>query len=149
MAQVFIDVPPGVCVVLRLADQDGSLGDGEFEFHHDTPDHPNSIVVKETGGFSGSVLGGANEVLYHEHYGNVPMPDAPIPATPEPTLRAKTEWLRDRGYVVDSRHPSVRSGQPGKYMLTDMEFEGVGYAIVGDDIDALIDDAYSFLKLGD
>lgn len=43
--------------------------DGEFEIHFDTDEHPNSLIVKETAGLPGSVMGAAESTLYHEQWG--------------------------------------------------------------------------------
>lgn len=40
--------------------------DGEFEIHFDTPEYKEQIVVKEIAGLSGSEVGEANAILYHE-----------------------------------------------------------------------------------
>jgi hypothetical protein len=40
--------------------------DGEFQIHFDTAEHPNQIVVKETGGISATTIGAALSVLYQD-----------------------------------------------------------------------------------
>lgn len=48
--------------------------DGEFEIHFDSLQYPNSLVVKETAGISGTDIGEADEILYQERFG-VPTDD--------------------------------------------------------------------------
>lgn len=52
------------------------------------------------------------------------------------------------GYKISARDPAVKPEFPGAWMVTDPEDSEEGYAIVGDDRDELVTEAYRHL-LGD
>jgi hypothetical protein len=68
---VNIVLNPGEAVSVSFAETDGS-----FEIHFDTKEHPNAVVVKETGGMPGNVCGKAFEIMHHEQFED----GEPIPA---------------------------------------------------------------------
>lgn len=53
----------------------------------------------------------------------------------------KSETLRKYGYFVGPRDPNVNPGFPGKFMVSDPLDNEEGYAIVGDDLDDLVNEA--------
>lgn len=53
----------------------------------------------------------------------------------------KKEALVNAGYIVGLRDASVQPGVPGKYMVVDKHDED-GFAIVGDDLNELVVEAY-------
>jgi len=65
---MIILIQPGQKLIVGFADADNRLVDGEFEVHFDTKEHPRRILVKETAGLPGSVLGKAKQVLYEEKF---------------------------------------------------------------------------------
>lgn len=70
-----ITLMPGEKVVIQFHESDG-----EFEIHFDTAGHPDAIVVKETGGFEGSVKGAALEIMHHEQFDTGDPEDVAAPA---------------------------------------------------------------------
>jgi hypothetical protein len=56
--------------------------DGEFEIHYNTPEHPDSLIVKETAGLPGSLKGEAFEILYDEKFG-LGIDDVAVEKAPE------------------------------------------------------------------
>lgn len=67
-----VSIRPGMVVRVHVYDSDGSHvydGDGSFEVHYDTAEYPECLIVRESSGIPGSVLGGANEVFYCEYFG--------------------------------------------------------------------------------
>lgn len=67
-----IMIAPGETLKIGFLDENGRESDGEFEVHFDTKEHPNSLLIKETAGLPGSILGGAEAILYHEYFGDPP-----------------------------------------------------------------------------
>ena len=67
-------VRPGETLTIMFEGDDGIGVDGEFEVMFDNPKCgcKGQLVVKESGGFPGSVKGGANEVLFHEDFRDLP-----------------------------------------------------------------------------
>lgn len=53
-------------LVVRFADTDG-----EFEIHFDSQKYPKQIIVAETAGLPGNVVGAAESILYHGDWRNV------------------------------------------------------------------------------
>lgn len=70
-----IMIAPGETLTIGLLDENGHESDGEFQVHFDTVTHPQSLVIKETAGLPGSVLGEACAILYHEYFGVPPHSD--------------------------------------------------------------------------
>lgn len=70
-----IMIAPGETLTIGLLDENGYEADGEFQVHFDTKEHPNSLIIKETAGLPGSVLGEACSILYHEHFSVPPHED--------------------------------------------------------------------------
>lgn len=62
-------IAPGETLTIGFLDENGHEMDGEFQVHFDTEEHPSSLIIKETAGLPGSVLGEACAILYHEHFG--------------------------------------------------------------------------------
>ena len=56
-----ITLHPGEKLIVSLASTDG-----EFELHFDTPEYPGQLVVRESAGFDGNVVGSALQTLYKE-----------------------------------------------------------------------------------
>ena len=67
-----------------------------------------------------------------------------------PTTQA--EWLRDHGWFVGDRDPRLNTKYPGKFMVTENDFEDYElptedgsngpWCIVGDNLDALTKEAF-------
>lgn len=55
--------------------------------------------------------------------------------------------LKLNGYLVVDRHPEVKIGIPGKFMVYDPHDDEEGYCIVGDDRNQLVLDAYEHLEV--
>lgn len=82
--------------------------------------------------------------------GDVPPPCAgptpPVPPTEVTSTETMRDILRSNGYELKDRDPAVKPDHPGKFMLVDTEDGPVdGYAIVGDDADELIAEAYKHM----
>lgn len=80
-----IMIAPGETLTIGLLDENGHEADGEFKVCFDTAEHPYSLIIKETAGLPGSVLGEACAILYHEHFGVSPHEDEAAleqPSTP-------------------------------------------------------------------
>jgi len=55
-------------------------------------------------------------------------------------------WLISHDFVISARDPSVKPGHEGAFMVTDPLDNEEGFAIVGDDRDELIIEAYEHLS---
>ena len=62
---MIITLAPGDSLQVQFKDTDG-----EFQVHFDTKEHPQSIIVKETGGMPGNIIGKAQTTLYQEDFGS-------------------------------------------------------------------------------
>lgn len=63
---MIVTLEPGDFVKIQFKDTDG-----EFQVHFDTEEHNCSIVVKETGGMPGNIIGDARTILHHEDFSQV------------------------------------------------------------------------------
>jgi hypothetical protein len=63
-------------VVIGFVDEDGDDLDGLFQIHMDSRKYPNAIVVEESSGLDGNVIGQANQILYHEQFGGTVGPNS-------------------------------------------------------------------------
>ena len=65
-------------------------------------------------------------------------------------MSPKEEVLLSYGYAVNVRDPRVKPDFAGQFMLTDIEDTSDGsYAVVGDDREELVQDAYAWMGLDD
>lgn len=69
---MIIRLQPGDKLKVKFSDKDGFDEDGEFEIHFDTKKHKGAVLIKETAGLPGSVIGRGFEILYHEQFDNPP-----------------------------------------------------------------------------
>lgn len=67
MAKIMVGY--GEIVKIGFLNEDGIETDGGFEVHYNSKEHPDSLLIKESEGLSGSVKGKANEILYQEDFG--------------------------------------------------------------------------------
>ncbi len=61
---MIVTLNPGDVLQVQFAETDGA-----FEIHFDSQQHPNAIIVKETDGLRGNILGEAATILYEERFG--------------------------------------------------------------------------------
>lgn len=61
------------------------------------------------------------------------------------TISQKQKALEDNSYFVGKRDPKVRPGHAGSFMVAD-SLDPEGYAVVGDNMEDLIREAYGFLE---
>jgi len=66
-----IVVQPGDILKVQFANEEGSPQDGEFEVHFDSKKHPHSLIIKETAGLPGNVIGDARSILYEKFFEEV------------------------------------------------------------------------------
>lgn len=66
-------------------------------------------------------------------------------------MQTRESWLRARGFTVGARDPRINTNYPGAFMVVEAHDESElptedgsngPWAIVGDDLQALIDEAY-------
>jgi hypothetical protein len=79
-----IMIAPGETLTIGFLDENGHEIDGEFQVHFDTKELPKSLLIKETAGLPGSILGKAEAVLYHEYFGDSPHHEDEVDATESP-----------------------------------------------------------------
>ena len=60
---MIIELQQGDVLTIQIHDSDG-----EFEIHYNSERHPDSLLIKETGGMSGNIIGEANEIIYYENF---------------------------------------------------------------------------------
>ena len=85
MAKIMI--APGETLTIGFLDEEGREIDGEFQVHFDTKEHPKSLLIKETAGLPGSILGSAEAILYHEYFGDSPQHEDDVDALPAPPVQ--------------------------------------------------------------
>jgi hypothetical protein len=112
-------VPPGSVLTICFSDEAGQLVDGSFEVHHDSKEHPMTLLIQETAGLPGSVKGGANEILYEEFFGAPPEVLAMVPSPNGTYMQDYQRWpdaekraieeSRERGFAMVCECP------PGLY----------------------------------
>lgn len=73
--------------------------DGEFLIAYDTPQYPEQLVVKETAGLPGSVVGAASAVLYHEDWRAF---QPPVGDLADDELVAAPVGLQHHGWFCDA-----------------------------------------------
>lgn len=61
-------------------------------------------------------------------------------------IQSKDSLLVQHDFAVKPRDPAIRPAHPGAWMVVDT-LDADGFAIVGDDKDALIDEALAHLEL--
>ncbi len=110
--------------------------DGAFEVHFDTTEHPNSVVIKETGGFEGSICGAAEAILYHEDFSFDGFDEECVPVegtlevTTEVTAETRASWETD---TVES-------------LGTEIDKHGTGYASAAKMLQEDINTSSSWMK---
>jgi len=130
-----IIIGPGQKLEIGFCDETGSGVDGFFEVHHDTPEHPMHLLIKETGGLPGSVKGGALDVLYDEYFGVDPKILAKVPQPNGTYIQHYERWPEaEKRVVAESKQHGLAilcECPPGLYHV---------FAGEGDKVQASVDD---------